>query len=71
MKNVFCPRPVSEKFVNTAKIKKRMPYNKSVAKFERDLLETNERYRSAKSPNFTYVCVVCVCGGGQVCAPTT
>ena len=28
MKNIFCPRPVSEKFVNTAKIKKRMPYNK-------------------------------------------
>ena len=37
----------------------------TVAKFERDLLETNERYRSAKSPNFTYVCVVCVCGGGM------
>ena len=41
----------------------------TVAKFERDLLETNERYRSAKSPNFTYVCVVSVCGGAQVRAP--
>ena len=29
--------------------------------FKRDLLETNERCRSAKSPNFTYVCVVPVC----------
>ena len=71
MKNIFCPRPVSEKFVNTVKIRKRMPYNKSVANSERDLLETNERYRSAKSPNFIYVCVVCVCGGAQVRARTT
>ena len=29
--------------------------------FKRDLLETNERCRSAKSPNFPYLCMVPVC----------
>ena len=48
MKNIFCLRPVSEKFVNTAKIKKECLTISTVPNFERDLLETNERYRSAK-----------------------
>ena len=54
-------RPVSEKFVNTAKIKKNvLKLVEMLTYFKRDSLETNERCRSAKSPNFTYVCVVCV-----------
>ena len=56
--------PVSEKFVNTAKIKKNaLKLVEMLIYFKCDLLETNERCCSAKSPNFTYVCVVWVCGG--------
>ena len=58
---MFCLRQVREKFVNTAKINKNaLKLVEMLIYFNRDLLETNERCRSAKSPNITYVCVVCV-----------